>query len=274
MRYFIAALFAASTLTTTAAPVLNQNDNTSKTTVADSWEKWGPNYINNTAEYKIRLGYSIGGTMPIPVPAEIRSINEFSPKGGINIGFEFSKMFSRRWGVNAGFHIFNQGFHTAADVKGYKMSITIDGNSMSGFFTGCDVTNMQMSGVSIPAQALFRISPRWNVAFGPYVCTYFKSSFEGEVYDNKDGVGYLRVDTPTGERVTIDRETPATYDFEEHMRSWGAGLELTLDWKAARHFNVFGMLDWGLSNAIDPDFDAVAFPMYPIYGTIGAAYRF
>ena len=46
------------------------------------------------------------------------------------------------------------------------------------------------------------------------------------------------------------------------------------DLKVMKHLNAFGSLDWGLSNIMDPDFDAVAFKMYPIYATFGVAYRY
>ena len=41
-----------------------------------------------------------------------------------------------------------------------------------------------------------------------------------------------------------------------------------------KHMNVFAQLDWGLANTFEPDFKAVAFKMYPIYATVGLAYRY
>jgi hypothetical protein len=38
--------------------------------------------------------------------------------------------------------------------------------------------------------------------------------------------------------------------------------------------NVFGLLDWGLTNIWRSDFEAISFKMYPIYATIGVAYRY
>lgn len=243
-------------------------------TSEDKWEKWGPTNKTNDAGFIARVGYTFGGTSPMPIPAEIRGINEFKPKGGGQVGVDAYKMFSRRWGMQFGWRFFHEGFHTSADVKNYRMSITMDGNSMSGYFTGCDVTNTELFGMTFPVLATFRISPRWNVSLGPYVSTYFKTTFEGEVYDNSKGVGYLRVDTPTGEKVNMDRNNPATYDFGDQMRPWGAGVELQFDWKAMKHMNVFAQLDWGLAGAVNPDFEAVAFKMYPIYATVGLAYRY
>lgn len=238
------------------------------------WDTWASTNTETSTGVIVRGGYTIGGTAPIPVPAEIRGVNEFSPKGGATIGLDAYHFFNKRWGIAVGWRFFYEGFHTSADVKNYKMSITMDGNSMSGYFTGCDVTNTSMWGMTFPLVATYNLSPRWSVSAGPYLSTYFKTSFEGEVYDNKQGVGYLRVDTPTGEKVNIDRNNPATYDFGENMRRWGAGVELCFDWKAMKHMNVFANLDWGLANAIDPDFKAVAFKMFPIYATIGVAYRY
>lgn len=240
----------------------------------DSWSEWGPTNQETQTGYLIRGGYTLGGTAPMPIPAEIRGINEFAPKGGATIGFDAYHLFNKRWGIATGMHLFYEGFHTSANVKNYKMSITMDGNSMSGYFTGCDVTNTTMLGMTFPLVATYNISPRWSVSAGPYVSTYFKTTFEGEVYDNPDGVGYLRVDTPTGEKINMDRNNPATYDFADNMRKWGAGVELTFDWKAMKRMNVFANLDWGLANAFDPDFKAIAFKMYPIYATLGVAYRY
>ncbi|MBR4758160.1 MAG: PorT family protein [Bacteroidaceae bacterium] len=239
----------------------------------DKWEKWGPT-SKSGAGVILRAGYTLGGTSPIPLPKEIRSINAFSPKGGATVGFDAYKMFSRRWGLAVGTRFFYEGFHTSADVKNYWTSLVREGNEMSGYFTGRDVTNTSMWGVTLPLLVTFRAGARWNISVGPYFSAYFKRSFDGEVYDNKDGVGYIRVDSPTGEKVNIDRSNPATYDFKDDMRKWNSGLEFTFDWKATKHLNVFGSLDWGLSSIFERDFEAIAFKMYPIYATVGVGYRY
>ncbi len=244
----------------------------------DRYEQWGPT-SKSGAGVIARVGYTIGGTTPLPLPNEIRSINAFSPHGGATIGADVYKMVSRRWGMSVGWHFFYEGFHTSADVKNYKMSLTQEGNTMSGYFTGCDVTNVGMWGMTMPLLATWRMSPRWNMSFGPYFTVFFKQSFDGGVYEGKDGVGYLRVDVPTGDRIAMERSDGAsgymaTYDFSDHMRQWNGGVELAFDWKATRHLNVFAKLDWGLSDIFEPDFEAIDFHMYPIYGTLGVAYRY
>jgi hypothetical protein len=249
-----------------------------------SWEYYAPTSKSTNAGFIVRAGYVIGGTTPLPVPAEIRRIVEFSPKGGFNVGVDGYKMFTRRWGIASGLHFFYQGFHTVADVKGYYMRLERNDaelgetNVIEGYYTGRNVTNTAFWGFTIPVVATFAISPRWNVSAGPYIQFYTSTGFDGEVYENADGVSYIRVDAPTGAKQRLGRGSNS-YDFadidgENKMRQWGAGLEITFDWKALKHMNVFGTLDWGLTNAMYPDFKAVQFPMYNLYATIGLAYRY
>lgn len=262
MKYILAAAILAVSATASAE---------------DAWEKWGPTNQQTKAGALVRAGYTIGGTTPLPLPNEIRTLNSFSPKGGATVGVDVYKMLSRRWGFSAGWHFFYEGFSTSADVKNYKVSLTNkDGNNMSGYFTGTNDTETYLCGMTIPVLATFRMSPRWNVSFGPYLSTYFKTSFTGKVYDTKDGVGYIRESTPVGNKIYIDRTNSMSYPdtFSDSMRQWNCGVEVCFDWKALPHMNVFGKVDWGLSDIWESNFDAVSFSMYPIYATVGLAYRY
>lgn len=242
----------------------------------DSWQKWGPTQGLKSGGFIVRAGYVIGGTTPIPLPAEIRKVNSFSPRGGVGIGIDGYRMFSKRWGISLGAHFFWEGFHTSADVKNYYVWLEQEGEITKGYFTGTNVTNTEMWGVTVPLQATFRISPRWNVSAGPFLSYFFKQTFTGEVYDNDNGIGYLREDTPTGTKILMKRENPTPYpdDFADNMLPMNVGLEVGFDWKAMRHMNVFGLLDWGMTNIWQGDFEAISFKMYPIYGTLGVAYRY
>lgn len=236
---------------------------------ADKYEEWGPTSNTSQTGVIVRGGYVIGGTTPLPLPAEIRSINEFKPLGGITVGADAYHMFSRHWGLQLGLHFFYEGFHTGADVKNYRMGITKDGNYLEGNFTGTDITDTKMFGFTVPLTATYRISPRWNVSGGPFVSFPIAQTFEGEVYD-----GYLREGDPTGQKVEMTSDNPATYDFADNMRSAYWGVELLFDWKAMRHMNVFGGVDWSCSSIFHSDFKTVEFNMFPIYAKIGLAYRY
>ena len=45
-------------------------------------------------EYEIKVGFSIGGTAPLPLPVEIRSIDGYNPTLAISIGGEVTKWFA------------------------------------------------------------------------------------------------------------------------------------------------------------------------------------
>lgn len=231
----------------------------------DKYQYWGPQHKYQLG-FLFRAGYVLGGTSPLPLPHEIRSINKFNPEGGLSISLDGYKMFNRRWGLMAGVHFFMEGMHTGADVKNYHMGIVQGDSYLEGYFTGTDVTETMMVGFNIPVLATFRVSPRWNINLGPYVSLLMDTEFEGKVYD-----GYLREGTPTGQKVVITSDNPATYDFGRDMRKVLWGLELGFDYKAARHLTVFGSLDWGLSGVFHSDFKTVDFPMYPLYATFGVA---
>ena len=98
---------------------------------------------------------------------------------------------------------------------------------------------------------------------------------------NKDAVwslllasGYLRVGDPTGEKVEISKENPATYNFADDMRRVLWGVELGADWKITRRFTAFANLDWGMNSVFKSDFKTIDFPMYPLYATFGIAYLY
>lgn len=274
IHYIITIILLPCVLLAHAEQALPQSG--SRESACDSWQKWGPTTGLNGGGFIVRAGYVLGGTTPLPLPAEIRKVNEFSPRGGISLGIDVYRMFNKRWGVSLGAHFFWEGFHTSADVKNYYVWLEQEGEVTKGYFTGTNVTNTEMWGVTIPMLATLRLSPRWNISLGPYMSYYFKQTFTGEVYDNNDGIGYLREDTPVGTKILMSREKPTSYpdDFADNMLPLSAGIEMCFDWKALRHMNVFGKFDLGLTNIWSPNFEAISFKMYPIYATIGVAYRY
>ena len=217
----------------------------------------------------VRAGYVIGGTAPLPLPQEIRKINEFSPLGGASVGIDGYKYFNQRWGIIGGLRFFYQGMHTGADVKNYNMAITMGDDVVEGRFTGTDITDTRMAGLTIPVLASWRASERWNINFGAYFSSYFYADFNGSVFD-----GYLREGNPTGQKVTISSDNPAVYDFSDNLNKWSYGIEVGADFRATKHLDVFALLDWGLHDAFKKDFETVAFKMFPIYATIGLAYHY
>ncbi len=214
--------------------------------------------------YGVRMGICLGGTSPFPIPQEIREIQEFGLNGAFMQEFYGYKLFNERVGLYLGERIAVEGMKTTARVKNYHMSIVQDGEEMAGYYTGIDETNARTVSIKVPIEAMFRVAPRFDLRVGPYLQFNINKSFEGSVYD-----GYLRVDTPTGQKVEFSKDTYAVYDFSDDMKKFMVGAELAADFKITKHFGAFAHLDWGLNSVFPDDFETISFKMYPIYFSMG-----
>ena len=219
-------------------------------------------------EYRVKAGFNIGGTSPIPLPREIRAINSYSPTLAIAIEGDVHKRFEdSRWGLLLGMRFESKGMKTNARVKNYHMEMTAkDGGYMEGAWTGNVKTKVRMSYITIPMLATYQVSRRLELHAGPYFSYATDREFSGTAYD-----GYIRHGDATGEKANIDE---ATYDFSDDVRNFQWGAQLGCEWRAYRHFNLYADLTWGFNSIFPKDFESVTFAMYPIYANVGFAYIF
>lgn len=223
-------------------------------------------------EYKIKAGFNIGGTSPIPFPQEIREINSFKPAMAISIEGDATKWFgeTRKWGLTLGLRLENKGMTTDATVKNYGMKIiNANGGTLEGIWTGNVKTKVKNSYLTVPVLANYKLSSRWQLSAGPYVSYLLEGDFSGHVYE-----GHLRTPDQTGSKVDFTGESIATYDFSDNLRKFQWGLQAGAEWKAYKHLTVFSHLSWGLNDIFKKDFDTVKFAMYPIFLNIGFGYNF
>ncbi|MDO4181186.1 MAG: porin family protein [Bacteroidales bacterium] len=223
-------------------------------------------------EYEIKAGFNIGGTSPLPLPAEIRSIDHYNPTLSVTIEGNMTKWLGERkeWGIITGLRLENKGMRTRATTKNYSMEIIgEDGNRLKGNWTGGVQTKVQNSYLTIPILAAYRASQRINVKAGPYFSYLMDGEFSGQVYD-----GYLRKDNPTGDRVNFNNGAIATYDFSNELRKFQWGVQVGMDWKAFKHLKIYADLNWGLNDIFVKDFNTITFAMYPIFLNVGFGYAF
>ena len=57
----------------------------------------------------LRLGYSIGGTIPIDFPAEMRALNSYSPKVNYQFGIDYERMLTDKYGLQLGLYLERRG---------------------------------------------------------------------------------------------------------------------------------------------------------------------
>jgi hypothetical protein len=222
-------------------------------------------------EYELKAGFNIGGASPIPLPVEIRSIDNYNPLFNGSLEGSATHWFgtSMKWGASAGLKIENKGMKTGATVKNYSMEIIDGGSRISGYWTGFVHTKYSTSMVSIPIMANYRFNSRWKVRAGVYASYLFNKEFSGHVKD-----GYLREGTPIGEKLEFTDGKTATYNFDKDLRPFQWGFQIGSTWLALHHFTLNADLTWGMNNIFKSDFKTITFKLHPIYLNIGFGYRF
>lgn len=114
-------------------------------------------------EYEVKAGIGIGGTSPIPLPEEIRSIDSYNPTLKIAIEGNVTKWIdpARTWGIMLGIRLESKGMKTDARVKNYSMEIIGDGGEqVKGYWTGKVKTKVNNSYLTVPLLAAWCVSPR------------------------------------------------------------------------------------------------------------------
>lgn len=223
--------------------------------------------------FDVRLGYSLGGTMPYDFPVEMRKINSFSPKFNYRFGFDIEYRFNKSWGLQGGVYLERKGFKGDMQVRQYEMSVVQNDEKLHGFFSGNVMTNIIQTGFTVPIQANWWITRQCKLKFGPYVSIIYDRNFSGSAYD-----GYLREDDIRGQRTYMGTEEGSRGDysgeeFDKGLRTFQWGLDLGCDWYFSRHWGIFGDVSFGLNRAFKKDFETITMGLYPIYGTFGIVYK-
>lgn len=223
-------------------------------------------------EYEVKAGFNIGGTSPLPLPEEIRSLDGYSPNINLAIEGDVIKWLGRKqqWGLILGLRLESKSMEAEATVKNYGMEIIGEGGErLKGNWTGSVKTKFSGYYFTVPVLAAWKVSPRVRLSAGPYVSWRSGGDFSGHVFD-----GYLRENDPTGNKVIFEGENTAPYDFTDELRRWDWGVQAGATWRAFSHLNVHADLAWGLNDVFRKDFQTIDFPMYPIYLNIGFGYAF
>ena len=245
-KTILAILFAAATLTASAAPLLD------------------------SLEYTVRLGYNIGGTAPMGMPATIRGLNKYTLKANVALGVDVQKRITPQWGVLVGLHLDRKGMEIDATVKNYHMTMTKGGDEVEGYYTGSLVTACDEWVLTLPVMATFHIGEKVMLKGGPYMSYVAKKTFEGYVYD-----GYLRRMLPIGEKIEMGNtdESRGTFDFSDKMRRFQTGVDIGADWQIGSRWGAYADLQWGLTGIHHSSFKTIEQTLYPIFGTLGVIYR-
>lgn len=225
----------------------------------------------DSLDVKLYVGYNIGGTAPLGLPASIRSIDAFRLTPSAAVGSDVTLHLNDTWGVATGLHLENKGMDAEITVKSYSMEMKRGDSQINGLFTGHVKQEVSQWMLTLPLRATCRLDERVALKAGPYISWVLYKKFNGIAFD-----GYIRQGNPTGPRIDIGstESDRATYDFSEDMRSLQWGISVGLDWQFSRWLGLSADLNWGLSGIFQSSFTTVEQTLYPIYGTLGLLYQF
>jgi hypothetical protein len=222
-------------------------------------------------EYQLKANFSIGGSAPLGLPSEIRSIESYNPTSSFGLEANATRWLSSngRWGVRLGAKIEEKGMKTEALVKSYLVEIRYGKEMVRGYYTGMVETNVKNTYATIPVTAVYKLGDSWQLTGGFYVSATIDKLFDGYVSD-----GYLRQGTPVGDKITFDNGATAPYDFSSEVRDFHWGAQLGAEWHIKRHFVLFSDLSYGINGLLNSDFNSISFSMHNIYLNLGFGYRF
>lgn len=229
-------------------------------------------FFTQNTETQIRGLFSIGGSTPIGLPAQIREIKSYQPTLQLGLEVNLTKWFmpNRTLGIRTGLRLEGRGMKTDARVKNYYTQLSgEEGKQTTGYFTGSVVTKMKNSYITIPILVTYRVNNKLNTYAGLYFSGIIDRDFTGYVYD-----GTLREGTPIGIPMEFHDDARGDYDFSEDLNAFQWGAQLGLEYQLRPYLKVFSDVNWGFNNLFHNNFEAISFNMYNIYANVGFAYNF
>lgn len=221
-------------------------------------------------QMKARVGYSIGATAPLGVPATIRSIDSYRLTPSFMAGLDIAFPLKDKWGVMTGLHLENKAMNADVTTKAYRMELRKGNEVIEGLFTGHVKQKVTEWMLTLPIMGTCQLGGKVQLKAGPYLSLLLNKDFSGIASD-----GYLRQGDPTGPKIIIGAKEGewATYDFSDEMRRFQFGMAAGVDWQVHKRLGVSADLSWGLTGIFKSSFKTVEQTLYPIYGTIGIYYK-
>ena len=106
-------------------------------------------------QVKARVGYSIGATAPLGMPATIRSIESFKLTPNFMLGVDAMYPLSEKFGLQFALHYDIKDMDSEVTTKGYHMKVTMDDDEMEGVYTGHPISRScsQRTSTAMPSTA-------------------------------------------------------------------------------------------------------------------------
>ena len=226
---------------------------------------------NNKLEHKIVAGFNFGATTPFPIPEEVRAIEAWWPQFGAQLGYNILMQGNGNWGVGSGILLDYKGMGVRDRVKYMHTIVDIEvgerQGKFEGYFTGKNQTIVKSAYVTIPVYITYYLKNKWNFRLGMYGSYLFSSEFSGKVWD-----GYIRVNDYTGEKILINSESPAFFNFGTKMRSFDVGIIGGAEYKINHKFGIYTNISYGATSVFKSSFRGIGFNLHNMYAAAGLSY--
>lgn len=221
--------------------------------------------------FELRAGANVGGPVPVPMPVEMRSIENYKPKMNGLIEAVVTKWLEPNgpWGIMSGLRFEQKGMDATARVKNYSTKIENSGSVIEGVWTGTVFTSFTSTYLAMPIQVAYKINNSGKVNGGLYMAYRMDGDFSGHVTD-----GHFRVGSPLGEKLTFGADDKASFDFKNELRRFETGMQVGGSWKAYGHFLVFADLKYSFNNIFKSKSYMAYNNMHPLYVSLGFSYLF
>ena len=210
-------------------------------------------------DYSVKIGLNLGGTMPVPLPANIIKIKSYSPYFVPTIEATAARRLDEKIAVSAGLRLDNKGMKSTAEVKEYQMNI----GNLRGKFNGIVDTEMSANYIGLPVLAHYAFTNIFSVYAGGYYAYMLNGEFKGTAVK-----GYMNYE---GNKPMENEH----YNFSNHLRNHDAGLIIGLNLMPFAKRILFSFdFNYGLLSVFPDNFNDVAYDMQNVYGKFSAGYLF
>lgn len=209
-------------------------------------------------------GLNVGASMPIPISnrmSDFSWVPPFSPY----LGYKLTAYSNSNFGITSGLIFEAKGMKVQASVYQLYTEVIVDGIETKGYFTGRNKTEVDNFYMTFPLEFSY-LKPKYRVNLGMHFSYVLSHEFDGEVSD-----GYLRKDTPVGDRILV---TSSPYNFDDEVRKFDMAVSLSYERKIWNNLNLNCGLNWSLTPLMNSSFTGLPYKMYNVYANIGVSYYF
>lgn len=215
-------------------------------------------------QHSVQLGVGIGASAPVPIPNRISEMS-YTPYLCYAGGYKLRCALGPKVGVKTGLQLRHQGMSAQAKVYQMFTQASIDDADVSGYFTGYNETDINATYISVPLLFSFAPNEKWTFDAGLFAAFKVQGHFGGAVKD-----GYIRIDTPTGDRAEVDYES---FDFSDEINPFNFGIQIGAERNISSRWSAWLDFTWALNSTFKSTFRGLEYSMYNIYGLLGVGYH-